>query len=125
VNQVSSDHAAEIIERWVQRQAEWSRLRIQVDGAALAAEVVVDLESLVRSRDLDALTLSAAAAVSGYSADHLSRLIRKGALLNVGRKGAPRIRRKDLPIRPQASVAAKGARDYDPNTDARFLRARR
>ena len=34
---------------------------------------------------------------SGYSADHLGRLVRDGKIPNAGRPGAPRIALKDLP----------------------------
>jgi hypothetical protein len=46
------------------------------------------------------LTLSEAAAESGYSVDHLSRLLRSNRLPNAGRRYSPRIRRGDLPRRP-------------------------
>ena len=40
-----------------------------------------------------------AADVSGFSADHLGRLVRTGRIRNRGRHGAPRIARGDLRIR--------------------------
>lgn len=46
------------------------------------------------------LNLQEAAAVSGYDADHLGRLVREGAIPNAGRKFAPAIRRGDLPVKP-------------------------
>ncbi|MFZ5625226.1 MAG: hypothetical protein ACOY71_12525 [Gemmatimonadota bacterium] len=42
------------------------------------------------------LTLKEAARLTGYSIDHLCRLVREGKLANVGRKHAPRVRRGDL-----------------------------
>ena len=69
-----------------------------------AAQVLEDacdrLERTVREADLQHLTLAEAARESGYSADQLSRHIREGRLVNVGRKGAPRLRRGDLPRKP-------------------------
>ena len=49
--------------------------------------------------DSQLLNLEEAAALSGYSADHLGRLIRQGKIPNAGRKNAPKIRRADLPIK--------------------------
>ena len=43
------------------------------------------------------LTLHEAADLSGYSTDHLGRLVREGKIPNAGRPKAPRIARKDLP----------------------------
>jgi hypothetical protein len=120
---------AEIRERWQARLVEWKRLHVQVDGAALAGEIVADLERISENEGGDELTLTAASNLSGYSTDHLSRLIREGSLPNAGRKGAPRIRRVDLPIRPRSHpkspVAASNGKPYDPSTDARSLRVRR
>lgn len=114
----------EIIQRWTERQAEWSRLHVQVDGAALAGEIVADLEKIAASNGDDELTLTAAANLSGYSTDHLSRLIREGSIPNAGRKGSPRIRRSDLPIRPKGIAKMNGIA-YNPVTDARSLGIRR
>jgi hypothetical protein len=45
------------------------------------------------------LTLTEAAEMSGYSADHLGRCVRDGMIPNAGRPNSPRIRRADLPLR--------------------------
>ena len=62
-----------------------------------------ELEESLREESEELLNLQEAASVSGYSADHLGRLVRDGKIPNAGRSGAPRIRRGDLPIRyPEA-----------------------
>jgi len=68
------------------------------DAPAKALErAAADLDAaLARERDV-LLTLEQGAAESGYSADHLGRLLRQGALPNAGAKHTPRIRRSDLP----------------------------
>ena len=43
-----------------------------------------------------------AARESGYSADHLGRLVRDGRIPNAGRPGAPRIARSHLPRKAPA-----------------------
>lgn len=123
--QLAPERISFVIERWRAREAEWSRLRVQVDGAALASEIVADLEKIAEGSGQDELTLTAASVVSGYSTDHLSRLIREGLVPNAGRKGAPRICRADLPIRPKRRIATPRNSEYDPITDARSLGARR
>ncbi|MGI8497329.1 MAG: hypothetical protein ACR2OG_07090 [Gemmatimonadaceae bacterium] len=67
------------------RALEWAALRIEAAQHAGAGEL---------------LTLGDAARRSGYSADHLARLVRSGRLPNAGRPHAPRIRLVDLPLRP-------------------------
>lgn len=114
-----------IIERWKERQTEWQRLDVSLKGASLAAEIVADLERLAENDGSNELSLTTASNLSGYSTDHLSRLIREGTVPNAGRKGSPRIRRADLPMRPSAAIANAGNRCYSPDTDARSLQVRR
>ena len=50
--------------------------------------------------DPDALlSLAVAADESGYSADYLGRLVKRGAFANHGTKFRPRVRRGDLPLK--------------------------
>ncbi|MDE2763610.1 MAG: hypothetical protein OXK74_12635 [Gemmatimonadota bacterium] len=56
-----------------------------------------DLEATIVERDETTFSLVEAARESGYSADHLGRLVRDGRIPNAGRPGAPRIARADLP----------------------------
>ena len=61
-----------------------------------------DLEATLRDRDETTLSLVEAARESGYSADHLGRLVRDGRIPNAGRPGAPRIARVHLPRKATA-----------------------
>jgi hypothetical protein len=63
------------------------------------------IETAIQADDDQRLTLSEAALRSGYSADHLARLLREGRLPNAGRPGSPRSRVADLPIRPGRPLA--------------------
>jgi len=76
---------------------EWKRLGAHVDGAAVADEVLADLALLEQFENDEILSLEAASTVSGYSRDHIARLIRQGRIPNAGRPNAPRVRRRDLP----------------------------
>ncbi len=111
----------ELIAAWRSRRAEWNRLHVHVDGASLADEVIRDLEALTADEPL--LTLTTAASKCGYTADHLSRLIRKKTLQNHGKKGSPRVKLSEC---PQKAKLANGAGEaYDPAADARRLHVRR
>lgn len=87
----------EILDRWAARRDEWARLHVQVDGAALAGEVIADIEAVVQERGAVALNLQEAARESGYSVGHLGREIRERRIPNAGRDKAPKILRRDLP----------------------------
>ncbi len=56
-----------------------------------------ELEAALWAEGEEVLSLPEASEVSGYSADHLARLIRQGKLPNAGRPNAPRLRRADIP----------------------------
>ena len=73
------------------QQAEWLEAR------------ATELERALQEQDNELLTLTAAGEASGYSADHLGRLVRQGALENLGRPNAPKVRRGDLPRKPTLS----------------------
>lgn len=85
------------------------------------------VERALQEQGDECLTLAEASARSGYSQDHLARLIREGRLPNAGRSHAPRIRAADLPKRSRQHnvVVSKGPRAYDPVADARAIGSRR
>ncbi len=84
------------------RQAKALR-RYGGDTPAVALEsCAAELEATLRERDETTLSLTEAARESGYSADHLGRLVRDGKIPNAGRPGAPRIARSHLPRKTQA-----------------------
>ena len=60
-----------------------------------------------------------AARESGYSADHLGRLVRDGKIPNAGRPGAPRIARRDLPRKAHAPPEARLAETPRPRDVSR------
>src|SRR5688500_14044701 len=75
-----------------------------VEGNEVAARVYErcadELDEFETQQQLEAISLDQAAMESGYSKAHLGRLITQGNLANVGKKGAPRILRQDLPRKP-------------------------
>lgn len=85
-----------------QWQAHAGLLRAYGDerGAAICEKHAAELLQAIRETDAEVLTLSEAASVSGYSADHIRALVASGAIPNAGRRNRPRVRRGDLPRKP-------------------------
>ena len=108
----------DLLAKWEARKQDWQRLGVQVCGAAVSDEILADLQAVTRANALEALTLREAAMLSGYTVDHLQRLVSAGQLENIGRKGRPRIRRGDLPLKP-------GHRLPSDEPDSQFAARRR
>ena len=94
----------------VDLSAEWRALaetfyEHKDDGIAIAYERCASgLDEALAAEGDEPLTLHEAADESGYSPDHLGRLVRDGKVPNAGRPGSPRIARRDVPVRPKARV---------------------
>jgi hypothetical protein len=88
--------------------------RLGADSQARTLEYCADeLTATIIRADDELLSLRRAAQESGYSVDHLGRLLREGRIPNSGRKAKPLIRRRDLPrkvektrVRPCLSPAS-------------------
>jgi hypothetical protein len=115
----------DVRDRWLSRRDELARLKALVDGASLCGEFLSDLDRLASNSEAEVLTVTQAAECSGFSADHIGRLVREGKLSNAGRKHAPRVFARELPARPRLRIAELPDKPYDPVTDARSLRSRR
>ena len=101
-------------------------LRPYADAAAVAYERAADaLDAALDAKNGARLTLREAARESGYSADHLGRLLRQGLIPNAGRPRAPRIRRADLPRRAALPNAGEGAMLQSPGNLARAVASQR
>ena len=116
---------AELMTVWRDRQAEYASSAAMVSGAAMLSRMLQELEAALTGERSEELTISEASHVSGFSTEHLARLVRQGRIANVGRKGAPRVRRGDLPSKAVPTMAGPSRNSYDPHTDARFLSSRR
>jgi hypothetical protein len=107
----------DFVTRWRTRQNEWARIGALVDGARVCADVLQDFEAVTRTEDDAELSLSEAAAGSGYSSDHLRRLHRMGKLPAYRKGRSLFFRSGDLPRKPTAPRLAR----YDPVADARHV----
>ena len=81
-----------------------------------------ELEKWLRTAGDALLGLTDAARATGYSPDHLGRLVRSGKLPNYGRAGCPKVRLSDLPRKIQR-LARDHDSSYDVDADARALQA--
>ena len=88
---------------------------------ALAA---TELDQALRVLGEEVLTLPEAAAVCGYSSDHLGTLVRKGKIANYGRKGSPRIRRSDLPTKQSTAPGRPQRKAADGEIDISDISSR-
>ncbi len=112
----------ELRDRWESRRDEYRRFGVHVDGAKVVEAFLEDLETVESEQGDEILTLAQAALESEYGKDHLSWLIRSGRIPNAGQRGAPRIRRRDLPVKKNSPVARRHWKGYDLEADARSLR---
>ena len=96
-------------------------LRMQADAGALVRQMVASLRA-VRASAAAVVPLSVASRATGYSADHLSRLVRSGRVTDYGRKHAPRVKLMELPKKAaRLRVANNNRVSYDVQADARSL----
>lgn len=113
-----TDPLAALAARW-REDAEQLQRRYEDERVARIFERHAgELEQAIRERDEQLLSLHEAARDSGLSYDHLRHQVAAGVIPNAGRPHAPRIRRCDLPGRPQQAAGR-----YDPEQDAVSLLA--
>jgi hypothetical protein len=110
--------------RWTTRRNELRETDAWVNGAMICAQLLADLERLWTEEDSSELTLREAARASGYSSDHLRRLVRLGRLPAQHRGRRLFFLVGDLPRKP-APVDVRPKQPYDPDAHARQVAIRR
>lgn len=90
---------ADLPDLWRALAAKQRRLGAEAQAHTLEY-CAAELREVLRATNGELLNLRQAAEESGYSTEHLSRLIREGKVPNSGRKSRPLVRRNDLPIKP-------------------------
>ena len=85
-----------------QEQAEQFEKHGCAEAAATYRIAADDLEKELQDCGDTALNLTQAAQESGYSREHLGRMVRDEKLPNAGRPSGPKIRRRDLPIKSKS-----------------------
>jgi hypothetical protein len=109
--------------QWRERAHDLRKWAAAESAAAALETAASELDAVLSAQGAQLLSLRDAAELSGYSDDHLGRLIRTGKIPNAGRTHAPKIRRADLPLRP-SRIARRMHNGYDPIADARALMSR-
>lgn len=115
--------APELVVEWRQRAACYRADNVE-PAATIYTRVADELERAIATAADETLTLAEAALESGMHPDTLRHLVAAGKLANAGRRGAPRIRRGDLPrkhggVGQGSQASAPGG--YDVDADARSL----
>ena len=82
-------------------------------AAAAFHTAAAELEAALQAAEDELLPPAEASTESGLSKRRLRELSAEGKLENVGRKGAPRYRRGDLPMRAKGRGDASGGFDAD------------
>ena len=100
-------------------EAETLRRRGATAQALLLESCADELATVLRERDLEALTIQQASEESGYSYSGLQKMITDSKLPNVGDKNRPRVRRGDLPRK--AGRLSKPTHDGEPDLVGQIL----
>jgi hypothetical protein len=94
-------HLESLAAKWQQEASEQRDQWRNETAASVLDRARGELLSALHKEGGELLNLSQAARESGYTADHIGRLVKEGKLCNHGRPHAPRVRRGDLPRKPQ------------------------
>ena len=89
---------SELVEQW-RADAETLEEHGASDLATVCRKHAIELDIALQERGNELLTIGQASNFGGYSKDHLRRLVADGTILNAGERNAPRIRRRDCPVK--------------------------
>ena len=90
---------AELVKQWRDEHATLLRRYGDERGAQICEYHAAQLEEALDEHESELLSIAEASEQSGYSQSYLYHAVQDGALPNAGRRGAPSIRRADLPKR--------------------------
>jgi hypothetical protein len=110
-----SQPLTDLLDRWRKEIADLRSMYFDEGRAALTARHLTELENALNLQSNELLTLAEASRLSGYTEDHLGRLVRDGKIANAGREHVPRIRRADVPL--------KASRLRNSDTPLQYARA--
>jgi hypothetical protein len=99
--------------KWEARRAEHARFDSHVSAEKLIGDFLADLSAVVDDGTFEVVSLREASLIGGYSIDRLQHLVASSQIVNVGRKGRPRIRRADVPVKPGYLRPIESASQFD------------
>ena len=94
--------AAALSSQWRSRASDLERY--SPSAAQAFREAADELEKTLQGAE-ETVSLKEAAMLGGYSTDSLQRMVAAGRIQNFGRKGKPRVRRADVPVKPGHTAA--------------------
>jgi hypothetical protein len=92
--------AGGLVSKWTDRARRLREWAAAEEAARAWESAARELQLALEDESDELLNLQQASAASGYSPEHLGRLVRQGRIPNAGRMNAPRIRFGDLPQKP-------------------------
>jgi uncharacterized protein YifN (PemK superfamily) len=102
-NEIHDEDAA--LDWWEHEFAEsCESIGAQVNAAALTHVLVASIRQIRDAASDTHLSLTEAAAETGFSAKQISRWVKTGKIANVGRPNAPRVRRRDIQSHKKAAI---------------------
>ena len=105
----SSKHVAALVDKWRAESTDLRSLYFDERSSRIVARLADELTDAIDKDADELLTLDQASEESGYSAEHLGRLVRDSKIPNAGRPHAPRVRRRDLPLKTSSLRADKSS----------------
>jgi len=120
-----TDPLDELERGWLDEADQYERVGALVKGDLLLRRVADDLRRTILARASQVLTVEEAARESRYSESHLFHLLESNRIPNAGRPNRPRIRRYDLPRRPQRRTPSCPAVDRMAIVDAALSKMRK
>lgn len=90
---------SELLERWGRRAQELEAAGAP-DIARILNQLLDEVQDTLDRAGEETVNLTEAASLGGYHPDTLGRMIREGQLENVGRRHAPKLRLRDVPVKP-------------------------
>jgi hypothetical protein len=91
-----------LLSQWRSRASDLERY--SPSAAQAFRDAADELEKTLQSGE-GCVSLKEASTLGGYSTDSLQRMVAAGRIQNFGRKGKPRIRRADVPVKPGHTAA--------------------
>jgi hypothetical protein len=93
---------AALLSHWRSRASDLERY--SPSAAHAFRDAADELEKTLQGAE-ETVSLKEAAMLGGYSTDSLQRMVAAGRIQNCGRKGKPRVRRADVPVKPGHTAA--------------------
>ncbi len=113
----------DLCERWLDEAETFDRRGLD-DAASMARSYAGELDDAIHAWRTQSLTLQEAAEESGYAYSTLQQRVAEGKIPNAGESGSPRIRRCDLPTRPNHPSFPGAASQDGPDIAAELRETR-